>query len=126
MIYALVEPSIYMIASILPATRHLYRRLRRKARLTAQLQSAKDGDGSAADAARHSGGHPRSECSEVPIGLEVQEMATSRSNRQSGQSGLTFEDYSLDPQRVGWEGGREEKRPQRELVRKKIGVRERR
>jgi hypothetical protein len=29
MIYALVEPSIYMIASILPTTRHLYRRLRR-------------------------------------------------------------------------------------------------
>lgn len=29
MIYALVEPSIYMIASILPTTRHLYRRARR-------------------------------------------------------------------------------------------------
>ncbi|KAJ3475615.1 hypothetical protein NLG97_g9396 [Lecanicillium saksenae] len=30
MIYALVEPSIYMIASILPTTRHLYRRLHRR------------------------------------------------------------------------------------------------
>lgn len=30
MIYALVEPSIYMIASILPTTRHLYRRACRK------------------------------------------------------------------------------------------------
>ncbi len=32
MIYALVEPSIYMIASILPTTRHLYRRAHRKVR----------------------------------------------------------------------------------------------
>lgn len=32
MIYALVEPSIYMIASILPTTRHLYRRLHRRLR----------------------------------------------------------------------------------------------
>ncbi|EAT90254.1 hypothetical protein HBI56_047150 [Parastagonospora nodorum] len=32
MIYALVEPSIYMIASILPTTRHLYRRIHRRAR----------------------------------------------------------------------------------------------
>ena len=30
MIYALVEPSIYMIASILPPTRHLYRRIRQR------------------------------------------------------------------------------------------------
>ncbi|KAJ6784254.1 hypothetical protein PWT90_10968 [Aphanocladium album] len=30
MIYALVEPSIYMIASILPTTRHLFRRLHRR------------------------------------------------------------------------------------------------
>ncbi|KAH7348013.1 integral membrane protein PTH11-like protein [Pyrenochaeta sp. MPI-SDFR-AT-0127] len=41
MIYALVEPSIYMIASILPTTRHLYRRVSRKARQAAQLRSAK-------------------------------------------------------------------------------------
>jgi hypothetical protein len=40
MIYALVEPSIYMIASILPTTRHLYRRVHRKARRAAQLQNA--------------------------------------------------------------------------------------
>ena len=32
MIYALVEPSIYMIAGILPTTRHLYRRMHRDAR----------------------------------------------------------------------------------------------
>ncbi|KAM3430238.1 hypothetical protein NHJ13734_007833 [Beauveria thailandica] len=32
MIYALVEPSIYMIASILPTTRHLLRRLHRRLR----------------------------------------------------------------------------------------------
>jgi SET domain-containing protein len=41
MIYALVEPSIYMVASIPPTTRHLYRRLRSKARLTSQTRSAK-------------------------------------------------------------------------------------
>jgi hypothetical protein len=41
MIYALVEPSIYMIASILPTTRHLLRRVRRKARRTAQARNAK-------------------------------------------------------------------------------------
>ncbi|CAO2655513.1 Nn.00g043160.m01.CDS01 [Neocucurbitaria sp. VM-36] len=40
MIYALVEPSIYMIASILPTTRHLYRRVHRKARRAAQLRYA--------------------------------------------------------------------------------------
>ena len=41
MIYALVEPSIYMIASILPTTRHLYRQVRRKAQRAAQLRNAK-------------------------------------------------------------------------------------
>jgi hypothetical protein len=40
MIYALVEPSIYMIASILPTTRHLYRRFCRKVRQAAQMRSA--------------------------------------------------------------------------------------
>ncbi|KAF2625039.1 hypothetical protein BU25DRAFT_346751 [Macroventuria anomochaeta] len=39
MIYALVEPSIYMIASILPTTRHLYRRFRTKARHATQSRS---------------------------------------------------------------------------------------
>jgi hypothetical protein len=41
MIYALVEPSIYMIASILPTTRHLYRRVYRNVQRAAQLRSAK-------------------------------------------------------------------------------------
>ncbi|KAL5344278.1 hypothetical protein ACLOAV_010782 [Pseudogymnoascus australis] len=41
MIYALVEPSIYMIASILPTTRHLYRQVRRKAQRAAQLRNAR-------------------------------------------------------------------------------------
>ncbi|KAJ5477640.1 hypothetical protein N7530_003149 [Penicillium desertorum] len=40
MIYALVEPSIYMIASILPTPRHLYRRVCREVRQAAQLRSA--------------------------------------------------------------------------------------
>ena len=40
MIYALVEPSIYMIASILPTTRHLYRRVCRGVRHAAQLRRA--------------------------------------------------------------------------------------
>jgi hypothetical protein len=40
MIYALVEPSIYMIASILPTTRHLYRRVCREVRQAVQLRSA--------------------------------------------------------------------------------------
>ncbi|KAL5370871.1 hypothetical protein DPSP01_014623 [Paraphaeosphaeria sporulosa] len=41
MIYALVEPSIYMIASILPTTRHLCRCLYIRARLSAQLCGSK-------------------------------------------------------------------------------------
>ena len=41
MIYALVEPSIYMIASILPTTRHLYRRLRRMSRRAAEQRNGK-------------------------------------------------------------------------------------
>ncbi|KAJ6018417.1 hypothetical protein N7499_003734 [Penicillium canescens] len=45
MIYALVEPSIYMIASILPTTRHLYRRVCRKVRQAAQLWSANSNSG---------------------------------------------------------------------------------
>ncbi|QKX53360.1 uncharacterized protein TRUGW13939_00438 [Talaromyces rugulosus] len=40
MIYALIEPSIYMIASILPTTRHLYRRVYRNVQRAAQLRSA--------------------------------------------------------------------------------------
>ncbi|KAJ6016565.1 hypothetical protein N7540_011156 [Penicillium herquei] len=42
MIYALVEPSIYMIASILPTTRHLYRRICKKVRQAARLQREND------------------------------------------------------------------------------------
>ncbi|CRG92444.1 alpha-xylosidase, putative [Talaromyces islandicus] len=45
MIYALVEPSIYMIASILPTTRHLYRRVYRKAQQAAQLWNATSDSG---------------------------------------------------------------------------------
>ncbi len=44
MIYALVEPSIYMIASILPTTRHLYRRARRNLLQAAQQRNT-DSDG---------------------------------------------------------------------------------
>jgi hypothetical protein len=43
MIYALIEPSIYMIASILPTTRHLYRRIHGKVRQASQLRSSKSG-----------------------------------------------------------------------------------
>lgn len=120
MIYALVEPSIYMIASILPATRHLYRRLRRKARLTAQLRSAKGS--SAADT--RSGDRGRSECSEVPVGLEVQEMDVERENRRSSQLELTSEDYGGEMGGKAGTRGKAKKEP-RELVRKKIEVRER-
>lgn len=44
MIYALVEPSIYMIASILPTTRHLYRRVHRRlrGRLFAERDESKE------------------------------------------------------------------------------------
>jgi len=45
MIYALVEPSIYMIASILPTTRHLHRRICRNMRQAAQLRSANSNNG---------------------------------------------------------------------------------
>lgn len=43
-IYALVEPSIYMIASILPTTRHLYRRASRKLRENYQVQDSNRSD----------------------------------------------------------------------------------
>jgi hypothetical protein len=43
MIYALIEPSIYMIASILPTTRHLYRRIHGKVRQASQLRNSKSG-----------------------------------------------------------------------------------
>ncbi|KAF1998705.1 hypothetical protein P154DRAFT_438640 [Amniculicola lignicola CBS 123094] len=46
MIYTLLESSIYMIASILPTSRYLYRRIHRNLRQGFQLRSAK-GDGSA-------------------------------------------------------------------------------
>ncbi|KAF2820726.1 hypothetical protein CC86DRAFT_471275 [Ophiobolus disseminans] len=49
MIYALVEPSIYMIASIIPTTRHLYRRVRRKARQTLQLGNTNHDSGDSED-----------------------------------------------------------------------------
>lgn len=44
-VYALIEPSIYMIASILPTTRNLHRQVRRKSRQTAQLRKAKRDSG---------------------------------------------------------------------------------
>ncbi|KAF2027647.1 hypothetical protein EK21DRAFT_25090, partial [Setomelanomma holmii] len=69
MIYALVEPSIYMIASILPTTRHLYRRLRKKARLTAQLRSAKS------DSAANNG-------SDASHSAELERMENSRGIRR--------------------------------------------
>lgn len=53
MIYALVEPSIYMIASILPTTWHLYRRIRRKTRRGTQLRDTKS-DGSLRNTSGHS------------------------------------------------------------------------
>jgi hypothetical protein len=55
MIYALVEPSIYMIASILPTTRHLYRRIRRKAQRSSGLRNSKRND-----APRHDSAFPQS------------------------------------------------------------------
>ncbi|KAJ5194502.1 uncharacterized protein N7498_007940 [Penicillium cinerascens] len=45
MIYALVEPSIYMIASILPTMRHLYRRVYRNVQRAAPLRSANSNSG---------------------------------------------------------------------------------
>lgn len=59
MIYALVEPSIYMIASILPTTRHLYRRVCRNAR---QLRNTRgggngSGGGNGGSNTKTSGGH---------------------------------------------------------------------
>lgn len=53
MIYALVEPSIYMIANILPTTRHLYRRVVRNAR---QLRDAKSNNNNSNSTSRGGGG----------------------------------------------------------------------
>lgn len=51
MIYALVEPSIYMIASIIPTTRHLYRRLHRRLRTASgSARSSRRGDTSSSAA----------------------------------------------------------------------------
>lgn len=87
MIYALVEPSIYMIASILPTTRHLYRRVRRKVRQASQLRSAK------------SGGSPQNgSASSQPAELEHIERGdrTGRGNRRHVDIWQTHADSSQE------------------------------
>ncbi|KAF1358674.1 hypothetical protein EJ07DRAFT_37120, partial [Lizonia empirigonia] len=94
MIYALVEPSIYMIASILPTTRHLYRRVHRNARRAAQLRSAKsDDDGPKSD----SGLSQPAELDfikndDANNGRTAQHLNTWPTETNSSQEGLTLED----------------------------------
>lgn len=94
MIYALVEPSIYMIASILPTTRHLYRRVHRNAQRAAQLRSAKsDDDGPKSDSAL-------SQPAELDLiknddannGRIAKHLNTWPTDTNSSQEGLTLED----------------------------------
>ncbi|KAL5391724.1 hypothetical protein DPSP01_001015 [Paraphaeosphaeria sporulosa] len=110
MIYALVEPSIYMIASILPTTRHLYRRLRSRARLTSTAKSDSTRNDGITD--NHSGPHSVQ-------GEHRQSRETAdgwAANRHSSQEELTLGHF--------FAAGRQDEMP-RGVVRTKIEMRDR-
>lgn len=114
MIYALVEPSIYMIASILPTTRHLYRRLRSKARLTAQMRSDKSDSAPGNHGSSRSADVERIQSRETVGGQWREEEVWEGLNRHSSQEELT-----LNPL-----GGQRGDKP-RGLVRTRIEMRDR-
>lgn len=122
MIYALVEPSIYMIASILPTTRHLYRRIRNKALLTAQMRSAKSNSAPETSNNSRSAGSERGGNS---VGLEggggVQPTDSWPGQRHSSQEELTI---GLGSEEVKTEGAAPKAKPP-PVVRKKVEVRDR-
>lgn len=99
MIYALVEPSIYMIASILPTTRHLYRRMHRKARRAAELQYANSNSGP-----KNSSGHGQSAELEEIVHHDISERGITRhvdirqASTSSSQEELTMGEWYHDRQ----------------------------
>ncbi|KAF2737779.1 hypothetical protein EJ04DRAFT_460471 [Polyplosphaeria fusca] len=93
MIYALVEPSIYMIASILPTTRHLYRRVRRKARLTAQLHSANIASGSENSGLSRSTDVKTISSSHTPNRNITRHVDIWQANTNSSEEGLTLGEW---------------------------------
>ncbi|KAJ4288920.1 hypothetical protein N0V90_011261 [Kalmusia sp. IMI 367209] len=130
MIYALVEPSIYMIASILPTTRHLYRRVRKKARLTAQLRSAKSNSSPKGSNGSHSAdGERRPGGAAAASGGAAQADGDWQANRNSSQEELTLGEWYQNPRE--WNHmrnfGKADKGASgpapRELVKKQIEVR---
>ncbi|KAF9732422.1 integral membrane protein [Paraphaeosphaeria minitans] len=113
MIYALVEPSIYMIASILPTTRHLYRRLRRKARQTISPKGSGNGCGSGAPEDRSPSPSVRGE---RRLGRGTPDGWAA--NRHSSQEELTLGSFDGT-------GQRDRREMPREVVRTKIEMRDR-
>lgn len=101
MIYALVEPSIYMIASILPTTRHLVRRVRRRA-----AHAKSGGDGPSRDG---SGRHLQSgeelepiENSDISSGGGItRQVDIWQGHANSSQEGLTLGEWY--PSRQTWD-----------------------
>jgi len=124
MIYALVEPSIYMIASILPTTRHLYRRVRRKAQRAVELRSAKSNTSpqSADIESTGTAGH----------GI-TRQVDIWQANTNSSQEELTMGEFYQSQQQEEWNEMRDvesnlderagEKKP-RQLVKKQIKIRD--
>lgn len=134
MVYTVAEPSIYMICNILPATRHLYRRFRRKVQHTAELRSAKSSSGARTDATQ-SMSNDRTESSVITIGIEDREVR-SQHNRNSSQMELTFGEF-LDElpdavwnrmsdieDQAGYFADTESKPKPRDLVKKRLEMRE--
>ncbi|KAF1930401.1 uncharacterized protein M421DRAFT_58505 [Didymella exigua CBS 183.55] len=97
MLYALVEPSIYMIASILPTTRHLYHRLRTQARQAAQSLTSNSGSNpkeySATDPDVELARFDKSKSSSRKL-TRRGELSTWQTDTRSSQEGLTLEDHS--------------------------------
>ena len=97
MIYALVEPSIYMIASILPTTRHLVRRVRRRV-----AHAKGGGDGPSRDGSgRHlqSAELERIENSGISSGRGItRHVDIWQEQTNSSQEGLTLGEWYLSRQ----------------------------
>ncbi|KAF1841388.1 uncharacterized protein K460DRAFT_292763 [Cucurbitaria berberidis CBS 394.84] len=93
-IYALVEPSIYMIASILPTTRHLYRRIHRKAREASQLRNSNsDGTPKNSSGRSQSSELQRIEHNDANPGKITRHVDIWQANTNSSQEGLTLGEW---------------------------------
>lgn len=100
-IYALVEPSIYMIASILPTTRHLYRRIRRKAQSLSSSSQPKSKNSNPSDSsAARSDNVDNKRNVTFGIRRDVDVWQTTRTN--SSQEGLTLGEFYAREQEVEW------------------------